>query len=198
MTATIFPVGHYTGVRTDDEGNPVHTVRIGWQQHRLDELAFATWMLAHGVPANGRAAWTEADVLRQAGEAQIEDAADRLGTLAADGLVAIVADDAEQFSRTHRMGVFFVGLGNSPQEPDRFAVGLPGLGAAASLDSDSYELWQWGSITPTLWHNCELRASVTSPPDRALSARDTVAEVLGDLRVLIASGCAYLDAVVAG
>jgi hypothetical protein len=196
MTTTIFPVGHYTGRRTDDDGRPVHSVRIGWQQHRLTEDAFATWVLAHGVPATGRAAWTEVDVVRQAGEIELQDAAAQLRTLAELGLVATVAGEPEQFARTHRLGVFFVGLGNSPEEPDRFAIGLPGLGTAATVDSDSYELWQWGSIAPTLWHSCEVRASVTSRHERTVSTLEAASEVLGDLRVLIANGCAYLDAVV--
>ncbi|TWD81315.1 hypothetical protein FB561_2427 [Kribbella amoyensis] len=191
-TATLFPIGHYTGRRIGEDGNPAHTIRIGWRHHRLDEDAFGTWVLAHGVPDRGKAAWTEDDVLREAGEAGIP-AADHLRTLSAAGLVASVADDAEEFARAHRMGVLFVGLGNSPEMPDQFAIGLPGLGTVAGVDPDSYELWQWGSVTPTLWHSCELRASVTSRHEQTVSAREALIDVLGDLRLLIASGCAYLD-----
>ncbi|WBQ08428.1 hypothetical protein [Kribbella sp. CA-293567] len=193
MSATIFPVGHYTGLRSSDDG-PAHTVRIGWRQHRLDENAFGTWVLAHGLPANGKAAWAEADLRAQAGDSLDVTAA--LRKLAGEDLITTVDGDAETFARTHRLGIYFVGLGNSPQEPDQFAIGLPGLGTAATVDSDSYELWQWGSIAPTLWHSCELRASVTSRDDRTVSAHDAAGEILGDLRLLVASGCAYLDAVV--
>jgi hypothetical protein len=195
MATTIFPIGHYTGLRTDDDGHSAHTIRIGWEHHRLTEDAFGTWVLVHGVPAHDQAAWTKADVIRQAEEATIPDAADHLRTLIASGLVG-EAGDAEQFARTYRMGVYFVGLGNTPETPDRFAIGIPGLGTAAILDPGSYELWQWGSIAPTLWHAYELRAAVTSRSGRTVSARDAAAEVLGDLRVLVANGCAYLDAVV--
>ncbi|MFF1817252.1 hypothetical protein ACFVWG_08140 [Kribbella sp. NPDC058245] len=190
---TLFPVGHYLGVRSE-EGRPVHTVRIGWRQHRLSEDAFATWVLAHGLPANGRAAWTRAELVDQAEQVEISTPADHLQALTSDGLVAAV-DDAEAFARHHRMGVFFVGLGNTPEELGQFAIGLPGLGPAATLDPDSYELWQWGSIAPSLWHSCELRASVTSRDDQSVSPQDAVTEILADLRILISHGCAYLDVV---
>ncbi|MFI6678644.1 hypothetical protein [Kribbella sp. NPDC050470] len=74
-------------------------------------------------------------------------------------------------------------------------MGLPGVGAAAMLDPGSYELWQWGSLAPSLWHCCEVRASVRSQLDEQVGAADVMAEVLGDLRFLIAHGCAYLDVV---
>lgn len=194
MTATIFPVGHYTGLRTDDDGRSVHTVRTGSRHHRLTEEMFGTWVLAHGLPGGGRSAWTEDDVRRRAEEVQIPDVAGQLAALTAIDLVAAV-DDEVRFARTHRMEVYFVGFGNSPEDLDQFAVGVPGLGTAAILDSASYQLWQWGSVAPTLWHSCELRAASTSRSGRAVSAHDVTAEVLGDLRVLVAGGCAYLDVV---
>jgi hypothetical protein len=187
MTPTIFPVGHYTGLRAADDGPPLHTVRVGWQQHRLEEDAFGTWVLAHGLRETGKEKWTEADVLGQAEQAGIAGAAGHLQQMAALGLITVVPDNAERFVREHRLGVLFVGLGNSPERLDEFAVGLPGLGTAAVLDAGSYELWQWGSIAATLWDACALRSAVTARPVDALPG------VLADLRFLIANGCAYLD-----
>ncbi|MEV6283170.1 hypothetical protein [Kribbella sp. NPDC051770] len=174
----VFPVGHYTGLRASDDGL-LHTIRAGWQQHRVEEDAFATWVLAHGLRETGKEKWTDADVLGQAEQAGIPGAAGHLQQLAELGLVAS-ADDVEQFARRHRLGVLFVGLGNSPERLDEYAVGLPGLGTAARLDTSCYELWQWGSIAPTLWDICQV---VTAEPG----------DVLGDLRFLLANGCAYLD-----
>lgn len=174
----IFPVGHYTGVRAADDG-VLHTIRAGWQQHRLEEDAFGTWVLTHGLTESGKDKWTEADVLGHAEQSGIPGAAGHLQQLARLGLVSR-ADDAEQFARGHRLGVLFVGLGNSPERLDEFAVGLPGLGTAALLDARSYELWQWGSVAPSLWDVCQ-----------AVAAEPT--DVLRDLRSLIANGCAYLD-----
>ena len=170
MTVSIFPVGHYTGLRTAD-GSTLHTVRAGWQQHRLEEDAFGTWVLAHRL--------RETDLL-----GQLAGAAGQVQQLTGLGLLAS-ADDGESFARGHRIGVMFVGLGNSPERLDEYAVGLPGLGTAAILDAGSYQLWQCGSVAPTLWDVCGLRS-----PDRPA---DALNDVLGDLRNLLANGCAYLD-----
>lgn len=179
---TIFPVGHYTGVRTAEDGTARHTVRVGWRQHRLEEDAFGTWVLTHGRRDTGKGNWTEAEVLGQAEQAGIAGAAGHLQQLAGLGLVAS-PDDDELFARGHRLGVLLVGLGNTPERPDEFAVGLPGLGTAAVLDAGSYKLWQWGSIAPTLWDARQLLSVGDARPD----------DLLGDLRFLLANGCAYLD-----
>jgi hypothetical protein len=183
----VFPIGHYGGVR---EGG--HVVRVGWSQHRIDEDAFGVWVLAHGLPEVGKGVWTVDDVIEQGVKAGIADAANQVSMLNDAGLVALV-DDAATFARTHRMDVLFVGLGNAPDRLDGHAVGIPGLGTAAVLDPDCYELWQWGSVAPTLWHSCEVRATVTAGHGQAPDPAGALAEILGDLRFLIAHGCAYLD-----
>jgi hypothetical protein len=194
MPASVFPIGHYTGLRADDGGRPVHAVRIGWQQHRLTENAFATWVLAHGTAESGKSPWTEQDLLAAASqEGGITDAADRLAELIGLGLLAVVPERSDEFAKAHRMDVQFVGLGNSPENSELHAVGLPGLGAAALLDQGSYELWQWASLAPTLWHSCQVRASVSAKLDQDVEPIDVLAEVLADLRHLIVHGCAYLD-----
>lgn len=187
MSSTVFPVGHYGGVREREQ-----VVRVGWNQHRIDEDAFGVWVLAHGLPEVGKGPWTVDDVIGQAGCAGIADATNQLEALADAGLVAVV-DDQALFARRHRMDVLFVGLGNAPDRLDGYAVGIPGLGTAAVLDSDCYELWQWGSVAPSLWHSCEVRAAVTVREGEAADPGKALVEILGDLRFLIAHGCAYLD-----
>jgi hypothetical protein len=187
VSATVFPIGHYGGVRDSEQ-----VVRVGWSQHRIDADAFRVWGLAHGLSEVGKGSWTVDDVTAQAATAGIEDAASHLARLNDAGLVAVV-DDAATFARTHRMDVLFVGLGNRPDRLDGHAVGIPGLGTAAVLDPDCYELWQWGSVAPTLWHSCEVRATVTAEHGQAADPAKALAEILGDLRFLIAHGCAYLD-----
>jgi hypothetical protein len=194
MNASVFPVGHYGGTRPGDE--PVHVVRVGWQQHRLTENAFGVWVLTHGLVEVGRGHWTEYDVVQQAERAGITDAAQLLAELVANGTVAVVQDEPDEaagFAKSHRLDVLFVGLGVPPDQPDGHAVGVPGLGAAAVLDADCYELWQWGSVAPTLWDSCEVRAAVLGHVGQPMDPVDALAEILGDLRVLVAHGCAYLD-----
>ncbi|GAB3938226.1 hypothetical protein GCM10029976_052410 [Kribbella albertanoniae] len=193
MTASVFPVGHYGGVRANDAGPAVHVVRTGWQQHRLSEEQLGLWMVAHGVTETGKGPWTVADVIARAG---VADAGSHIETMQAAGLLAIVEDDpiaASEFARGHRLDVQYVGLGNALDRLDGYAVGIPGVGTAAVLDPDCYELWQWGSVAPTLWHSVEVRATVTSHWEQDNDPFHSLAEILGDLRFLIAHGCAYLD-----
>lgn len=193
--SSVFPVGHYGGLRTVD-GGPVHVVRVGWQQHRLSEDAFGVWVLSHGLTETGKGHWTAEDIAAQAEQAGVLEPLTRLKELAEVGVVAVVEDDpaeATRFAQSHRLDVLFVGLGNTPERPDGHAVGVPGLGTAAVLDPDCYELWQWGSVAPSLWHSCEVRATVSARPGQPSEPVDALAAILGDLRFLIAHGCAYLD-----
>jgi hypothetical protein len=185
-TASVLPVGHYAGLRPDDDGHPVHAVRVGWQQHRLSGDAFRTWVLSHGTPPLGKESRTGADLVAAALEAGISEPAERVAELTNDGLLASMS---EEFAKAYRIDVQFVGLGNSPENPDLYAVGLPGLGAAAMLAPGAYELWQWGSVAPTLWHLCQVRATIAGDSGPA----DALESVLGDLRSLILHGCAYVD-----
>ena len=196
MNATVFPVGHYSGVRPGESDEPEHVVRVGWSQHRIDADAFAVWVLAHGLPEVGKGAWTVDDVIEQAVQAEVGDPARHVERLADAGLLAVVEDNpvlAARFAQRHRLDVLFVGLGNAPDRLDGHAIGIPGLGTAAILDPDCYELWQWGSVAPTLWHSCEVRATVTARLGQTAEPADALAEILGDLRYLVAHGCAYLD-----
>ncbi|ADB29873.1 hypothetical protein Kfla_0754 [Kribbella flavida DSM 17836] len=192
----VFPIGHYSGLRPGDE--PVHVVRVGWHQHRLSEDAFGVWVLAHGMTQTGKGRWTTAEVAELAQQAGLGQPDNHLDELLALGALALVPDESAEaidFARKHRMDVLFVGLGNTAERPDEHAVGVPGLGTAAVLDPDCYELWQWGSVAPTLWHSCEVRATVTAELGQTLEPVDALAEILGDLRFLVAHGCAYLDVV---
>jgi hypothetical protein len=193
MTAILFPVGHYAGQRPGDDGRPAQSVRIGWKLHRLSDDVFGTWILGHGTAEAGKGPWTATDLIGTAESAGIPAVQSHLDALLELGLLADVTRAPEEFARTHRMDVQFVGLGNSPTRPDRFAIGLPGLGPAALVDPETYELWQWGSLAPTLWHSCQVRASVLAELDRPVEPVEALTSVLGDLRFLLAHGCAYVD-----
>lgn len=223
MTTSVFPVGHYGGPRAAAEEVHVVRVGWQQHQlgpdafgvwvlsHGLSETGKSAWTSDDIV-----------DRAQQAGLAKAETHLDDLlarGVLAAvpdyrlpdgsvpDGLVpdgptepdsatattAPGGATAVDFARRHRMETLFVGLGNSPDRPDLHAVGVPGIGTAALLDPDSYELWQWGSLAPTLWHGCEVRSSVSDRLGEPLHPLEALHQVLGDLRLLVAHGCAYLD-----
>ncbi|MFC9687713.1 hypothetical protein ACFTSF_04185 [Kribbella sp. NPDC056951] len=193
MATTLFPVGHYAGRRPGDDGRPTHSVRIGWRLHRLPDDVFGTWLLGHGTAETGKGPWTATDLVGAAEASGIAAARSHVAGLQELGLLTDVTRAPEEFAKKHRMDVQFVGLGNSPDHPDRFAIGLPGLGPAALVDPETYELWQWGSLAPTLWHSCQVRASVLAELDRPVEPVEALTSVLGDLRFLLAHGCAYVD-----
>jgi hypothetical protein len=196
MSVTVFPIGQSGGLELDEYGGEQRIVRVGWSRHRIDVDAFAVWRLAHGLPERGRSNWTVEDLVEHCERDGIDDPAGHVEQLADAGLLAIFEHNpmmATQFVQRHRLGVLFVGLGNAPDRLDGHAIGVPGVAVAAVLDPDCYELWQWGSVAPTLWHSCEVRATVTAEIDRTADPADALAGILGDLRFLLAHGCAYLD-----
>lgn len=178
----IFPIGHYAGVRpaVGDRGE-THLVRVGRQQHRLTPDGFTVWVLAHGMA--GAEQWTRREIAALATETGMADPDTELDDLLGRELLADVADPAG-FARTHRMEALYIGMGNAPDRPDAHAVGIPGIATAALLDDRCYELWQWGSIAPSL-------------SDYSTDYSTDLPELLEDLRQLMVHGCAYLDRVVA-
>jgi hypothetical protein len=119
-------------------------------------------------------------------QAELPEPSSLAERLLSAGLLA-VADDPVAFAQTYRLDPLLVGLGNTPEAPDTYRVGLPGQ-EPAELTESAYELWQWSTLAPTLWHTCEIRAKLAGIP-----VADTVTEVLTDVRPLLANSCAYLD-----
>jgi hypothetical protein len=176
---TVFPVGHYMGLR-HPEG--LHYVRVGMQHQTMTEDEFGVWVLSHQDSPQ----WSIEDVLSLATQAELPDAATSVERLLSVDLLVTV-DDPVAFTQSHRLETLLVGQGNTPSDPDTYRVGLPGQEPAV-LTASAYELWQWSALAPTLWHTCEIRAKVT---DRLPT--DVVASVLADLRPLLANSCGYLD-----
>lgn len=177
----LFPIGHYVGER-HPEG--LHFVRVGLEHQTMTADEFGVWVLAH----NERPVWTDEDVLALADKAELPGAQEALARLKSVGALASVTD-AAAFAAAYRLEPLLVGLGNSPDSPDTYAIGLPGT-PVAMVNAGSYELWQWAALAPTLWHTCEVRAKVTEDP---VSAANLVADVLAETRPLLANSCAYLD-----
>lgn len=190
---TVFPVGHYMGER-HPEGH--HVVRLGLTHQTLTPDEFGVWVLAHGTEEIGRDAWTVGAVVDLAESAGITGAPELLPAMVAAGLLATLdggRDTARRFAETYRLRPLLVGIGNTDDEPDRFQVGFPGQPPVAVLDEAQYELWQWAQLAPTLWHTCEVREKVAAELGEPAVATELVGDLLGDLRGLLATSCAYLD-----
>ena len=186
----VFPVGHYLG---EHHPEGVHLVRVGLRHHELTADQFGVWVLGHG--ADRPEPWTAKEILELAASSGVPDAQAHIDDLTTRGLLATVpASAATTFAESHRLAPLLVGLGNTEEDPDHYALGFPALEQpVAVVPVGSYELWQWGHIAPSLWHTSEVRAKVAA--DLSEPATEVLAGVLADLRPLLVHGCAYLDVV---
>ncbi|MFD7161025.1 hypothetical protein ACFV9C_41025 [Kribbella sp. NPDC059898] len=145
----IFPVGHGAGPRSVGE----YVVRVGGTAEVLSEPEFAVWVRAH-----------QSDYTDQ----QHVDELLRRGLL-------VQVDDVNVFAQQYRLLPLYIGLGNRPDDPQQFAIGLPGLEPLAVVPATTYELWQWGWVAPSLWAHCEVLGTT-----QLEAVLDGVAELLAD------------------
>ncbi|TCC29660.1 hypothetical protein [Kribbella speibonae] len=165
---TVFPVGQGAGLESEH-----HVIRVGRTAERLSESEYDVWSLAHH--------WTTVpELVAECTAADIEDAEQHVNALVSRGVLVLVDDE---FAHQYRLLPMFAGLGNSPDDLERFAIGVPGLEPLATVNSTTYELWQWGWVAPSLWAHCEVLATIGEPgtPGTQLAGvLDGVAELLSD------------------
>lgn len=200
----VFPMGHYLGANYPYEGAELesHLLRIGWEIYPLDSNEhLGVWALAHGLPEGaGMAPWTLQAVGGAARMAGIPNATRVLDELIVKDLVVEVAvstPEAVEFAKVVRTRSLLCGLGNTPDEPLLYGIGLPGAEAAVQVPSFTYELWRWGHACDSLWDACEIfaqagRGAVPGDPDHSDPER-VLARCLRATQTLIAHGAAYLD-----
>jgi hypothetical protein len=176
---SVFPIGHYMGERHPDG---LHHVRIGLRHQTMTADEFGVWVLSHQDSPQ----WSVENVLALAAQAELPNASAAVERLMSVGALVTVADPLA-FTRSYRLEPLQVGVGNTPESPDVYGVGLPGQ-EPALLTAGSYELWQWSALAPSLWHTCEIRAKVAES-----SPAEVVADLLAELRPLLANSCGYLD-----
>lgn len=170
MTA-VFPVGHGAGT----------FVRVGRTAEQLTENEFGAWVVAHRMA-------TVADLVNAGFERDVA------GLLRRGVLVEVT--DPVSFAHQYRLTPLFLGLGNRPDAPDRFAIGVPGLEPLATVDSAAYELWQWGWVAPSLWAHCEVLATIREQEGHEPATPDAqLGHVLGLLPSLLAGFVAVLEPV---
>lgn len=220
MTALVLPLGHYLGRYHPQAHAPAryHKVRVGRSLVRLGEAAFAVWLLCHARAEQPGARWTRRDVLdaarglradlpdaerpttrgRPPDPERLLDPEQLLDSLVDEGVVAEVepgAEDAIRFARTHRIHPLMTGLGNTATEPHRFGIGPLGGPPAVTVDTLSFEVWQWGRLEPDLW---QVALRLVAVEDRVSPARKAtpggmLTEILERLPLLLAHHAAYLD-----
>ena len=120
---TVFPIGHYMGER-HPEG--LHYVRLGLQHQTMTEDEFGVWVLSHDRTVHSGVSRTCWHWRPRRSSPDPEASVDRL--LSVGALVTVT--DPEAFARSYRLQPLLVGLGNTEEDPNTYAVGFPGLEAA--------------------------------------------------------------------
>jgi hypothetical protein len=192
----VYPIGQLVRVRAaEDEFH----VRVGAQLERLSSTDFGVWAMAHGPADHVPRPWTPDELATQAGRVGLPDAPDRLGRLVDRGLVALAApgtDTGLALGRRVRMVPLVLGLGNSAENPDAYAVGLPGRPLAV-LSAAAYDLFEWATMETSLWRACEgaaetaARVGIDDP--LASDPEALLASLLGDLHRLLTPNAVCLD-----
>ncbi len=186
----LLPIGHSLGVSADPAtGEPFHRVRVGPDVVRLPHDRFFVWALTHGAPERVEGElWGPDEVLDAA--VGVADPGGALAGLIEDGLVASVvpgAPEALAFARTHQLRPLMLGLGNRPDDPETYEVGLPGE-PLVRLGATLAHLYLWGHLRANLWVACEATGGVAEEtPELILAA------TLESLHGLLGPNAAYLD-----
>jgi hypothetical protein len=200
----VFPVGHYTGAFHPTLGAPVkyHSLRIGRLAVTLpDERALAVWAAAHRPPDQPDEPWTRAAVAEAARtRLGVADPTPVLAELLDSGLLAEVTPgtpDAVDFARAHRVVPLMMGLGNTPEEPLRYGVGLFGYTPVVRVPSLVYDVWQWGSLGASLWDVCQAFAQAGAEAEVSDSHEQhpeyVLTTYLNSLQQLLGPNAAYID-----
>lgn len=210
----ILPIGHFTGVFPDgdDPRGRRYDVRLGDEIVALPEAGFGVWVLCHGHPgdaaeASGPAAegsgngrpWTRSEALAYAQAKGVSDAAATVRELAGAGLVVeapTAGRQARQFAESHRLRPSLLGLGNSPEEPDMFQIGLVGT-PMAQVSRDLFEIWRWSGVAANIWDACMIFTDSERAHGESFSGwtdpEEALTSILSTAHQLLSAGAAYLD-----
>ncbi|WP_148086384.1 hypothetical protein [Micromonospora sp. HM5-17] len=202
---TVLPVGLFVGSfpgDLDDDAEPRHEIRRGTEIHEVSDDEFLAWVAAHGTDETPAAGPPSLDLvereLRAQGLAAPAAVVDRL--LDRGLLTAFPSDDtaAAAFARAHRVVPTLLGLGNSPEEPELYSIGLIGA-AVVQVSRPVFELWSWAGLEADLWSACESfaaqeREAGGTDPELCDPGR-VLAGFLTALAGLLAVQAVYLDVV---
>jgi len=205
----LFPVGHFAGPVYPHRGAAApdsFEIRFRDGVFSLSAAEYVVWASAHGDPADvGARPLTRADAEHAARLAGLDAPGPVFEGLRADGLIAVVppdADGAREFAMTHQIRPLALGLGNTPDRPAVFEIGMPGA-ARVSVGYDVYHIWLFAHLATDLWSALAemadeaARANAEEPDaDRPLLVDDPdtlLRHVIEALPVLISTSCVYLD-----
>lgn len=209
MPTVIVPVGLNMG-QDFSSGDPAEHPSEFWEVHLGTEAAsltpdeVRTWGAAFLDPqrhANHEFDRGHLEELLRQGENQVADPSAVVDGLLERGLLLEYdTDDApwEQLFAGMKLFPLVQGLGNSPEEPAVYQIGIAGE-PLVSVNANVYAIWSYSLASPTLWQACtDLAEGIDEglePGEQPLGyTPDGIAgEVGAALPVLVAGGCAFLD-----
>jgi hypothetical protein len=192
----VYPVGQYAGAIREAEG-AVFKVRRGESTWTIDAAASLLWLDAHGLAGiEDGTPWTRAAVLAvHAAEMWPAGAAERYTTLRETRLIVEIDPDAPEaieFAQCHQLLPKAIGLGNRPDDPDRFRVGFP-PNLQVAVPRRVWRLWRESHLEPTLWDGCVARVGKERALGIDVGPRELLVDTLRSLHILLGIQLAYLD-----
>ena len=205
----VIPVGHFAGPMYTSpfaEAPDSFEVRFRDGIFSLSADEYAVWAVSHGDPnlVNARVPTTKEVVEFAARTAGVAEPGTVFDGLVSNGLLVDVGEagtSAREFAERHRVIPLALGLGNSPQNPAEFQIGLPNA-ARISVGYDVYHMWLFSYRAPTLWDALQTIAAegreanedededgvrLIDDPDLLLDA------LLRALQVLVSTSCVFVD-----
>jgi hypothetical protein len=205
----LLPVGLFVGTFHDATTADLHhEVRRGARTFDLSDQEFEVWTMAHQhddrarrPEASADAPWTRPDFewhLTGLGIAQPGAIVDRLFDRSLLAEVDSDGHEAMGFARSHRAVPTMYGLGNSPEQPWLYSIGLLGQ-ELMQVTRPVFELWAWSHVDGDLWRACEsfaIQEREAGSTDAALCDPIRVLEgFISTLRGLLSVQAVYLDEV---
>jgi hypothetical protein len=210
MPAVIVPVGLYLGpsyryVTPPDPTPEYWEVRFGADSGELDADEYRVWATAFLDPKrHERLEINRSSLLLDliVADRGPTDAVGVLDRLLEQGLLLEYDTDGSLEKAFSRIRLFPLaeGLGNTPEEPDRYRIGHNGV-SLVEVAGVVRGLWAASSLDPSLWHACagmdeDNRQAIAAGEDlERLTADEAARQIAITMPMLIASGCAFLDPV---
>ncbi|MEU7750859.1 hypothetical protein [Micromonospora sp. NPDC049171] len=196
----ILPVGRYAGTFHPAVGAPVkyHSLSIGRLSVTIeDPQVFAVWTAAHRPIDRPDATWDRAAVIEAAGQLGVADPARIVAEFLEDGLLVEMTPDVADFARAYRVHPLMVSLGNTPNDPLRYGIGVFGAAPVLRLPALTHDVWQWSSVGASLWDVGQVVADAGAQAEvtdtREHDPRHVLREFLAALPLLVGANAACLD-----
>ncbi|HZE39526.1 MAG TPA: hypothetical protein VE172_12020 [Stackebrandtia sp.] len=199
MTRSIIAIGRTLGPCYDDKGEFAYVeILIGDELERLTFNETGVWVMAHSNPRAHYETRFDRDALRRAvhdnndklSDRDLEHIIDKLIGMNALVEVDLANDPLEPFLREYILMPTASSFGNSPTDPDLYAIGNNGE-EQLSVDSWTRILWAGSHRDGSIWNGCALLAA-EYPDETPESVAGHLAEMLP---VIVASECGYLEPV---